>query len=185
MLYTIFDIETTGLDAFRNDVIQFAYLKINDRFEKVDSGCLHFHYPGMRWGKEAEAIHHIPEASLIPYEKDFDDNIRRMYVLLSHSNVVGHNVNNFDYPFCSQFLNKFGMQGTVPAMSFDTMLIYKFKHKKRMKLGVLAEAEGFTKHVIDACCSAWFGETTQAHDARYDVTMTALLFMKAKNEGLI
>lgn len=186
MLFTVFDIETTGLNPSYCGIIQFSYVNIDENYKKVNSGCLHFYKSDMHWSAEAEAVHGISQQSLEKYALDFDDNIRRMYVILQRSNAVGHNAAGFDFPFCRQFLKKNGMSDIIPTSMVDTMNVYRPVYHKKMKLGELAHSLGFTDKLITAMSSSWFGgDGAQAHDSRWDATATALIMAKARREGLV
>jgi len=182
-VFTISDIETTGLNPSVNEIVQFAYLRLDDNLTPLQSGCMYFWHPKMIWG--AEEIHHIPEALAREHADEFEDNLRRMYTILSGADVVGHNCNSFDIPFCRQFLARHGLRDMNVNNGYDTMSIYHPVFKKRMKLENLAQELGITEEIITMCCNMWFGENSHAHDARYDVTMTELIFAQALRTGVL
>ena len=117
------------------------------------------------------------------YADEFEDNIRKMYVILSRSNCVGHNILSFDFPFCRQFLQRNGMPATEANRYIDTMRLYRPMFGKNIKLGKLANTLGYSDMLIDVTCNAWFNTPGHAHDARWDATATAMILAKAKAEG--
>lgn len=182
-MYTVVDIETAGLSPYKDDIIQFAYLRMDSQLRFMQSGCMYFWYPGMVWG--AEHIHHIPESKAREYADDYEDNLRRMYTILAGADVIGHNCDSFDIPFIRQYLARKGLEGMNVNGSFDTMSIFRPVYKKKMKLGDLAASLGITPDLVDMCCKGFFGVDSQAHDARYDVTMTELIFAQAIRRGVL
>jgi DNA polymerase III alpha subunit (gram-positive type) len=181
MLYTVYDIETTGLSPHTNDIIQFAYITVKPSMEIHSSGNLYFYKDGMDWSRQAEAVHHIPQSFLRQYSDQFDENVRKMYVITQRGNLVGHNIDQFDLPFCIKFAERNGMPSITPLRTHDTMRLYP----PRKKLGVLAEKLEISPIVIDSVTEGLFGDAGQAHDARRDAVTTMLIFAHAKREGLI
>jgi DNA polymerase III epsilon subunit-like protein len=192
MQYLVFDIETTGLDVFRGDIIQMAYLKLNENMQMTDSGCMYYYKEGMRWSAEAEAVHKIPQDYLRQYAAEFDGNVRRMFVLLNRANIVGHNVRKFDYPFCRSFLERNGMRITkdydvlfAPNQVHDTLEIYKSVVKGKKNLGSVLAETGISESNVTAMSKAWFKGGDGAHDARWDATAAALLFVRAVRRNYV
>lgn len=185
MLYTIFDIETTGFYESTCDVIQFAYLRLNENFKYVDSGVMHFYYPGMHWSKEAENVHHISMSYLKQFENEFENNLKKMYIMLARCNAVTFNGNTFDIPFCRTWLQRMGMPYLDVTCSYDLMKILRPVYGKNIKLASLPERLDIPEEVLDTLCTQWFGNAKGAHDAGYDVTMTAVGFMNAVNNNYV
>jgi DNA polymerase III alpha subunit (gram-positive type) len=185
MLYTIADIETTGLSTTSHDIIQFAYINVNQNMSIHSSGVLYFYKDNMSWTEDAEAVHGISRNQLVQYKDDFDTNLRKMYVILQKSNLVGHNVSQFDYPFCKSYLDRNGMPTITPLSLNDTMKLYMNKFKKRMKLTVLLEQLNINPDIVTSFTNNLFGTIRSSHDARWDVVATMFLFARAKREGLV
>lgn len=183
MYYTVFDIETTGLDASICDIIQFAYANLDENFNCIKAECLYFYRDDMHWSEEAFKIHGISKDFLRKYKDDYETNLKKMYITLARSNAVTFNGDNFDIPFCNTWLKKQGMLDINPNRTYDVMRIYQPVFKKRIKLVALPEKIGLQKELIEAVAKSWFGYSGGAHDASYDVTATALGFSYAIRNG--
>lgn len=188
MIYTIFDLETTGFNHLHDDVVQLAYVRLNSRMQKVSSGNLYFYYDRMNWSEKAYAVHQISQDFLKQYVNDFEENVRTAYAILQQGNLVGHNCDAFDIPFVDNFLSRMGAPHISALRSYDTMKIYTSSFGKRPKLSDLPGHLKFTEKQIDFCLKKYFPdaeEGTSYHDARYDVAVTAMAFTNAISKGLI
>lgn len=185
MFYTVFDIETTGFDGNICDVVQFAYANLDENFNCIKAESLYFYHDDMHWSKEAEEVHHLSREFLSQYKYSFETNIKKMFIILSRANVVTFNGDHFDIPFCNSWLKRFGFPDVVPNRSYDVMKIYQPVFKKRVKLVTLPERIGLSPDIIGAIAKGWFGYEGAAHDAAYDVTMTALGFSHAIHKGYV
>lgn len=68
-MYFVFDIETTGLDRWRNEIITLAYLVLDERLELVKESLLSFRPEEMQtWSEDAQRVHGITprKASMYP-----------------------------------------------------------------------------------------------------------------------
>lgn len=188
-MYVVFDIETTGFDSVTCDVIQFAYAMFDNNNMFVKSENLYFYYEGMSWSQEAaDQSHHLSLAFLKQYEDDFRKNILKMFSVLNRANVCGHNLIHFDCPFVKRWLQRMGLPGLEYGVVQDTMLAYRpITKRSRIKLTKLADMCGLTDESIKYATSIWFntGNDTYAHNAAYDVSMTALLTIQGVNKNLI
>lgn len=196
MIYTVIDIETTGLlydknthKRLNNDIIQFSYVRLNDNFEVINHGTLHFYYEGMSWSDEAEKIHHISLEYLKQFKDDFEKNLQIMYTIMCKANVVGFNSDKFDIPFIEYWLARFKLPIDPPCFKFDVMLIYRSimpgRHGWGPSLLKVCDFLGYTPDVIKLVEADWFGadEGTYKHNASYDVTATGLAFINAARSG--
>jgi DNA polymerase III alpha subunit (gram-positive type) len=180
MLYTIFDIETTGLSRTAHDIIQFAYINVHPSLHTHSSGYFYLYKDRMAWTEEAEAAHGISRNQLVQYKDQYESNLRKMYVILQKGNLVGHNLLQFDFPFCESYLLRNGMPQLEPLDLIDTMKLYK-----RRKLSVLAEELNINLDIIGSVAKDMFGEANGAHDGRWDVTATMMIFARAMREGRV
>lgn len=187
-MFTVFDLETTGLSPSEGDIIQFAYATFDDSNICIKADCLYFYYPGLLWSDEAYAIHNIPLDFLYQYADKFEENLIKMWTVLSGANVCGHNVRDFDCPFATAFLAKFGLTNLRFGIIQDTMWAFKPMTKRKVKLMKLGEACGLTPAYISNACTMWFGErgaNTSAHNAMYDVAATALITLYGLRKNYI
>lgn len=187
MLYTIFDLETTGFSGLSDEVCQFACITVNQNCSPVSAHNFYFYREGMQWSEQAEAVHGLTREFLKQYEEDYEKNLLRMYTLLQRGNLIGHNSNGFDIPFASQYLSRQGFPTLQPNICYDTMLLWKNRFKKRMKLSNLPKELGIPESRIELLSRALFKDKAgdlRSHNACYDVAATALCLRAAIMEGL-
>lgn len=185
-MFTVFDLETTGFSGASDDVVQFSYLRFDDKNMVYDAGCLYFYYEGMSWSEDAENVHHISQEFLKQYEDDFDKNCIKMWTILSGANVVGHNAKGFDCPFAKTWLGRMGLSDLTFGIINDTMLAFRpMTHTSKVKLTKLSAMNSLTPEVIRRSANVWFNESGElnAHNATYDTAATALLTLIALNKG--
>ena len=188
-MFVVFDLETTGLSSMQNDIIQFSYIMFdsNNMFVRADN--LYFYYEGMSWSQEVADISHGISLDFLKTQADkFKENVIKMYTVLNHANVCGHNSNSFDCPFVKNWLKRMGLSDFEFGIQQDTMLAFRpYTKRARIKLTKLAAMCGLSDAEIDYATKLWFGitESTQSHDARFDTAMTALLTIGGINKKLI
>lgn len=189
-MFVVFDIETTGFDRYKDDVIQFAYILFDERNMKVQAETLYFYYEGMSWSEEAYNVHHIPQSFLKTHESEFEANLIKMFTVLYGANVCGFNNRVFDCPFVHIWLTRMGIPNLEYRTIQDCMTEWYPIHRRpggRIKLIKLTEIAGITQKNINSVAKAWFGTTQEitAHDAAYDTIATALLTIQGISKGLI
>lgn len=188
-MFIVFDLETTGLSSMQNDIIQFSYIMFdsNNMFVRADN--LYFYYEGMSWNQEVADISHGISLDFLKTQADkFKENVIKMYTVLNHANVCGHNSNSFDCPFVKNWLKRMGLSDFEFGIQQDTMLAFRpYTKRARIKLTKLAAMCGLSDAEVDYATKLWFGitESTQSHDARFDTAMTALLTIGGINKKLI
>lgn len=187
MSFVVFDLETTGLDTLRCDIVQFAYAMFDydNRFVKAET--LYFYKEGMHWSEEAYAVHGFSQDFLSQYKDVFEENCIKMYTVLNRANVIGHNCISFDCPFAKNWLARQGLVDFEFAVKQDTMTAFRSITKRpRISLIRLCEMFDYKPETINYVASMWFGGSEKSsHDASYDVTATALLALKGLNEKFI
>lgn len=187
-MFVVFDIETTGFSEITCDVIEFSYALFDSNNCFVRAEQLYFYYEGMSWSEEAFAVHKIPLEFLKTHKDKFRENLIKMYSVLNHANVVGHNAQRFDCPFCKTWLMRQGLRNLEYGVIQDTMLAYRPVTKRpRIKLTKLIDFVGITEAHIQAALGYWFPESSSshAHEAAYDVAATALLTLRGIEKKLI
>lgn len=187
MLYTVFDLETTGLNRLNNDIVQFSYIRLNERFAPIKAGNLYFYRDDMDWSEEAYAIHKLSKDFLRQHKDSFEKNLCTMYSMLQFGHLVGHNAETFDIPFAQQYMSKFGLPDLTAYSTHDTIKLFHATMGARPKLSTLVSKLGIQDSVIQNMVNYFFKEDRPAdfHDARYDVAATALCFLEAHKQGLI
>lgn len=179
-MFTVFDLETTGLSTTSDDIIQFAYATFDDNNLVIAADVLYFYYDSMSWSEEAYAIHNISIDFLKTHAEKFEENIIKMWTVLSGANVIGHNIKAFDCPFASNWLARFGLVGLRFGVIQDTMYAFKpLTGGHRTSLVKLCEKCMIMPDAIKQMASIWFPNESEqhAHNAAYDVAATAMLTM--------
>lgn len=187
-MFVVFDIETTGFSTTKADIIQFAYCLFDGNNNFVRAENLYFYYEGMSWSQEAaDASHHLSLEFLKQYEDAFETNVLKMYSVLNHANVCGHNSNHFDCPFVKNWLSRMGLSSFDFGICQDTMLAYRpLTKKSKIKLTVLSEMMNYTPQLIQQMAETWFKDNIRGpHDAAYDVAATSLLTLRGIAKNLI
>ena len=143
-MFVVFDLETTGLSSMQNDIIQFSYIMFdsNNMFVRADN--LYFYYEGMSWNQEVADISHGISLDFLKTQADkFKENVIKMYTVLNHANVCGHNSNSFDCPFVKNWLKRMGLSDFEFGIQQDTMLAFRpYTKRARIKLTKLAAMWG-------------------------------------------
>lgn len=195
MLFTFYDVETSGLES-GCDVLSFSYMLADESLNVKRAETLYFWKEGVtKWTEDSYRIHGLSKEFLRQFEKDYDRNLRKMYIAMSYADLVGYNsgyfdaegiVHGFDYTRCKSFLLRNGMPELTVLGMYDVMRIYKAAyHPQQSKLQSIFDASGLPRALADAFTQAYFGGSGKAHESAYDVVCTALLFQKLFNEGQV
>ena len=187
MSFVVFDIETTGLSSFHNEIIQFAYIMFDSNNQFVKAENLYFYREGMHWDQDlSDRVHHITLDFLKQFEDQFEENLLKMYSVLNRANVSGYNSNSFDCPFVKNWLSKFGLNDFEFGIKQDAMIGLRPRSKRaRIKLVKMLELFDLTDEMVAGVSSLWFDSSKRhsAHDAVYDTTATALLTLEGLRQG--
>ena len=119
MLYTIVDIETTGLLKFDDnsvlipDLLEFSYLQVDkDTLDIGKAGTLYFYKDWFDIESEAQKYHGITREFLMKYADQFDDNLTALKAIMTNAIIVGKNSERFDIPFIKRWIQKMSKQQT-------------------------------------------------------------------------
>lgn len=185
MIYTIFDLETSGLNAGTDDVLQFAYMLLDsDTNQCLRANSFYLWEDDFRWTFDAYNVHGISKEFLkaLPKER-MPEKYQEMFTVLSRANLAGYNVAKFDRPFVDAFLANRSVKPLPYDSITDVMALAQKATGKRKKLTELTRELGHTPESVQAINNLWFGTTGQAHDASYDVTATALCLVELRRLG--
>lgn len=105
----VFDLETTGLDRTKDQIIQFSALKINTENNSIIDSINLYIQPVGTYSISIPAYmkHHITPDFLKdkPYLKDVAEQIVNFF---GNDDILTYNGNGFDIPFLKTELNKYG-----------------------------------------------------------------------------
>lgn len=169
--YVVFDVETTGLSAVYDSIIELAAVKIKDgnvidKFESFSNP----HHPLSATTIDLTGI----TDDMVKDAPEIEDVIKRFHDWIGESILVAHNA-SFDMGFLYVGYKKCGLQDTVHPV-IDTLELARFLHPemKSHRLNTLAK-----KFNIDL---------TQHHRAIYDCEATGyllqILLKEADQKGI-
>lgn len=193
MLFTFFDVETSGLES-NCDILSFSYMLADENLDVRRAETLYFWKEGVtKWTEEAYAIHGLSKEFLREYSGDYEKNLQKMYLYLTFSTLVGYNsgwigadglIHGFDYDRCRAFLSRNDIPEPRPAGFMDVMKMAEHALHRRVKLGVAFEQFGLSHDIASAINAVYFGSGEgRAHESAYDVIMTALIFQQLYDDG--
>jgi DNA polymerase III epsilon subunit-like protein len=174
MKLVIFDLETTGLDKTKDQIIQFAGIKIDTETNKIEDELNLYICPtGDSWHIDIAAYfkHHItPE--FLKDKPNLKDVAQKIIEFIGDNSVLTYNGNGFDIPFLKNELNKYGFDiDFINRDCYDAFLEEKRRHGinlentyKKYK-GKTMEEAGLT-----------------AHDAFSDIKATYAVFYAQQSE---
>lgn len=185
MTFAVIDTETSGLNHMSDDILQFAYLIVNDTEGVVRGNSFYLWEDDYKWSHEAYNVHGISRELLASLPKDeMPRKYQEIYSVMSRGNLISYNGDNFDIPFIRNFMTRHSVPAQDPSSSTDVMVIAKRVFGKRMKLTALCERLGITPDHIEMMTNIFFDrENTTAHDAAYDVTATFLCYDHFRRNG--
>lgn len=160
--FTIFDVETSGLNPEKDDVLEIAALKLKgseiiDRFELLAQ-------PTKSIPPEAEKIHGLNEVYLLVNGQSIDIVIKKFLEFIEDSIIVGHNIREFDWLFIVYYCQKMKLSKPENKIIDTLELARKLLSLPSNTLSNVANHFGF-KH-------------KDAHRAMPDVEMNAKVFLK-------
>lgn len=169
---TFFDLETTGLDKTKDQIIQIACIKVNAETLDIVSTFERYIQPIGNYsiGLGAYFKHGIKPEFLAdkPYLKDIAQEIVEYF---GNDDVAGYNSNRFDIPFLKYELNKYG---------------YDIDFTKRNCYDVFKTEQRRHGNNLDSVFKRYYGHTMieeglEAHNAFSDVKAT-ISILKKQNE---
>ena len=194
MLYTYYDVETSGLKV-GCDVLSFSYMLADEDLDVKKAETFYFWKEGVtQWTEEAYNVNGLSKDFLRQYENQYEDNLKRMYLAMSYADLVGYNsgwydsngiIHGYDYPVIKNFLERNNLYAPSPVSMTDVMKISEQRYKRRLKLTTVFEKNSLSEELAKAYSSIYFKEDGVAHNSSYDVIMTAMIFSKYYKEGLV
>ena len=175
MILIIFDLETTGLDRTKDQIIQFAALKIDTTTNKIIEEYNQIIQPVAPYtiGYAAYFKHKLTPEILkdYPFFKDVAPKILEFFGDSSNA-ILTYNGNGFDIPFLKNELNKYGFN-----IDFTKRKIYDAFLEEKRRNGI----------TLENTYKRYKGKTMEeaglvAHDASSDIKATyAVFYAQQKN----
>jgi DNA polymerase-3 subunit epsilon len=130
MKYVAFDLETTGLDAEKDRVIEMCFIQLDD--DLVEQGrWTKLLNPGIPIPAETVAIHNITDEMVVD-APPFKDHAARVQQLVDEAVLIGHNV-QFDVSFIHKELVRAGQKGlAVSHPTIDTGKVERMVNSHRL-----------------------------------------------------
>lgn len=182
-MYLLLDTETNS--AHPGQIAQLSYILVDDKRQFQTSKNYFFRVDDM--DPYAQAIHGFSQEMLedLSQGKTFSDQSEDLIPLLDVHTLVAHNV-GFDKKFIQYEYQRLWL--SYEPETFCTMAhftpICKLPHRhnggfKRPKLGELLLHYNISESYVQEVVQELFdGESTQAHDARYDTTALYLVMQE-------
>jgi DNA helicase-2/ATP-dependent DNA helicase PcrA len=154
----VFDTETTGVDIYKDQIIQVAAVRVNDRAEVLEQ-YVEFIRPSKSVGK-SENVHHFSDRFLIQNGKTPVSVLTKLAAFLHGKVVVGHNV-SYDMGILSAELERNSLPAVQVEGVYDTLDISRryLSGLANYKLGTISDMLS-TAH-------------KPSHDALEDILATA------------
>lgn len=165
--YVVFDIETTGLNSYYNEIIEISAIKV--RNDKIVDEFSTLVKPVGKIGSFITNLTGITN-DMVSEASSIDKVLEDFLVFIGDDILVGHNV-NFDINFVYDNLVKLGYNG----------LANDFIDNLRIARKVLPE---LNHHRLGDLALYYLIDTTGAHRGLKDSYMTYQIFLKLKDEAV-
>lgn len=110
-----FDLETTGINVFRDRIVEISYIKVfPDGQEKEDRKLIN---PEMHIPEASTAVHHITD-EMVADAPAFRDIAGELLEVFADSDIAGFNSNKFDVPVLIEEFGRVGMPFEVSSRNF-------------------------------------------------------------------
>lgn len=196
MIYTVIDIETSGLSRENADVLSFSYA-LTDGKEILAADTLYFWADGIKWNQESYQTHGLSKEFLSQYKDDFDKNLRAMFSVIQDSILVGYNsgyidkfgvLHGFDYQVIKNFLLRNMLDFPIPSSFVDLLKIARSRETNapNKKLQSMVDYYGVSREEIARVNNTVYsGSKAVAHNSGYDVVCTAYVLKEMLAKDLI
>ena len=170
--FICFDCETTGLNPSEDDIISIGAVLIKNNTIHSSKKFVKFIKPKTKLQSEAIKVHHIREMDLDEAE-EIDTVIEEFLEFIGNRRLVGYYL-EFDIAMINKYLKpKLGI--TLPNKAYEVSAIYyDWKIEKIPQSNIDLRFDTIMKDLSIPS----FGK----HDAFNDAIMTAMMFLKLKNQ---
>ena len=147
-----FDLETTGVDVYRDRIVQIGAIKVMPDGTKTEHEWII--NPSMSIPKGASDVHGITDDMVVNKPK-LGDIATELAELFTDTDLGGYNVKNFDIPMLAEEFNRIGLNlDTETIKIVDVMTIFMRKEQR----------------TLSAAYKKYCGkELVDAHDAMADI----------------
>lgn len=130
MKVVAFDLETTGLEAERDRVLEFCFIELDDRLHELGRWS-RLVDPGVPVSREIEQLTGITN-EMVKGQPPFATHAKRIQALVKDAVLVAHN-SAFDVPFLHMELLRAGQPGLAPDHPcVDTLVIERHVNSHRL-----------------------------------------------------
>lgn len=130
MKLVAFDLETTGVDAERDRIVEFCFIELDEDLKEMGRWTRLVH-PGIPIPKETVDIHGITD-EMVANEAPFEKHAGRIQRLIQDATLIGHSV-RFDVGFIHNELVRAGQPGlAVNHPTIDTVQIERHVNSHRL-----------------------------------------------------
>lgn len=166
----VFDVESTGTDTTRDEIVQIAAIKINSKGEKIDE-FVKFLKTDKSVGA-SESVHGFSDEFLKEHGDDKIQTLSDFLEFIKDTVIVGHNV-QYDINILSSELNRNDLPKADFVTFYDTLDIYRrfYPNLENHKLDTISKFVE-TKH-------------SPNHNALYDILATAEILIHAVENNII
>ncbi|WP_320036271.1 3'-5' exonuclease [Halarcobacter sp.] len=170
--YVCFDCETTGLNVQKDDIISIGAVIIKDSTIISSKKFVKFVKPKTKLQEEAIKVHHIRECDLEEAE-EIDTVIEEFLEFIGNRKLVGYFL-EFDIAMVNKYLKpKIGIK--LPNKAYEVSAIYHdWKIEKIPQSNIDLRFDTIMKELQIPKMGK--------HDAYNDAIMTAMMFIKLKNQ---
>jgi DNA polymerase-3 subunit epsilon len=170
--YVCFDCETTGLDPKKDDIISIGAVLIKDNTIVSSKKFVKFVKPKTKLQVQAIQVHHIREMDLEDAE-DITDVIHEFLTFIGNRTLVGYFL-EFDIAMVNKYIKKeLGIK--LPNKALEVSAIYHdYKIERIPQSNIDLRFDTIRKELNIPALGK--------HDAYNDAIMTAMMFVKLKNQ---
>lgn len=170
--YICFDCETTGLSVEKDDIISIGAVLIKDNMIVSSKKFVKFIKPKTKLQEEAIKVHHIRECDLEEAE-ELDTVIEEFLQFIGNRKLVGYYL-EFDIAMINKYLKpKLGIK--LPNKAYEVSAIY---HDWKIEKIPQSHIDLRFDTIMKELQIPKMGK----HDAYNDALMTAMMFIKLKNQ---